>query len=116
MVMARVMVHAFNILHCLVIIAIGRAPAAGKVRDFTLYIDLVTLQQLVDDPPQFQIPFAPVSGVARLVLGFGLKPEEVPLGAGGEFEDVDAAIFRLSVSVWGECSIRGNHDQIQLRF
>ena len=47
-VVVRVMVHAFDILHSLVVIA-ARGTASGKVGDLMFYIHIFTLEQPVDN-------------------------------------------------------------------
>lgn len=114
LVMAGVVVVALNILHGLVVIAARRT--AGDICNLILNIDLLALQQSVDDLAQSQIPGAEPVRASPLMLALGLKPEEVPLGAGRKLQHVYATVCRRLLPrrlVRREASIGRDHDQIQ---
>lgn len=115
-VVAGVVIRAFNILHGLIIIT--ARGASGDIGDFLFHVKLFTLQQRVHDLSQSDIPGAKPAQVSALVLGLGLQVEKIPLRARREFECVDAAICRGFARgfVGDEASIRGDHHQIQLGF
>lgn len=94
--------RSLHVLHGFIVIAASTAWTPRQVRDFSLDIDLFSLKQSVDNLSQLQVPGAEPAKIASLVLGLGLQPEQVPLGAGRELQDVDPPIGgRLGACLWG---------------
>lgn len=114
MMVAGVVVCAFHIFHCLIIIAAG--GSAWKSSNFVLHVHLFTLQQNVDNLSKLEIPRAEPAGVPALVLGMRLQPEQVPLGARSELQDKNAAIGSISAGwfIGGEATIGGHHHQVDI--
>ena len=72
MVMAGIVIHAFNIFHSFIIITAATRGTVVNVGDFMLDVNLFTLQQSIDNLSQLQILGAkPIRG-SSLMLALGL--------------------------------------------
>lgn len=106
-----------------VVISITTASAVPQLLHCLVDVHVfLALQDVVHDLTHPLVTLAEPAERAILVLCLALHPEEVSLAAGGEFEDVDAAIGGR-VQVLGtlfleqrlECAVAGNHEEIDLR-
>jgi hypothetical protein len=106
-----------------VVISITVASAVPQLLHCLVDVHVfLALQDVVHDLTNPLITLAEPAEVSILVLCLALHPEEVSLAAGGEFEDVDAAIggrveflctFFLEQGL--ECAVARNHEEVNLR-